>query len=138
MIKLTIALTIILFVVVALGSFNEQKQIHLDVDTSYWNDYLRVIRLNGGTIYADDSLIAMFAAAPECFQFETMSTGFPLIKLGGTKRYIDEYGRGWLIECVTNWDAIAKIMKNGQTSKEHIFPQETKSTLIFAKAMEKK
>ena len=100
-----------------------QKQDEFDI--RYWTQIV-----SQSEVVADDSMVKLFIHAPECMPMETISMGFPRYVLGSRTKFVDERGRGWLIECVVDWEAKAQTKRNGSEVVK-IYPQEFKSSLIF-------
>lgn len=111
------------FIIMAISFAGMQKQDD-DFNQRYWRQIV-----GDSKILATDSMVQLFIEAPDCMPMET-SGGFPRYTLGARRKFVDERGQGWLIECTTNWDAKAKVKKNG-SEEVHIYPQDFKSSLIF-------
>lgn len=112
------------FILLAAGLYASKQQAD-DFEIKYWTQIV-----SDQKILAVDSLVQLFILAPECMPMETTSAGFPRFALGGRSKFVDEKGRGWLIECSVSWDAKAQTKKNGSESV-HIYPQDFRSILIF-------
>ena len=129
--KRIIKMLIIVGISAVVAFAGRQRQAD-DFDVMYWK---QIVSQN--KILASDSVVQLFIEAPECVSLETSSLGFPRFQLGGRMKWVDNHGRGWLIECVTNWDAKAQVKSNG-SEEVHIYPQEFKSSLIYEAKEEKK
>ena len=108
-------------------TFTEVQQQD-EFDLRYWK-----LELSSKEIVASDSLLDLFIVAPEQFEWETGKVGTPLMVIGSIRKFVDEYGRGWLLECVGTWDATSEYLKkNGKgTTTNRFWSQVTTATLIF-------